>query len=177
MHPLFTTHLFFRVARGAFPHTATKTFDYLAFRTCQSLHAGSFIMDAQSSVAGDSSFTAGNEAADEHTADAGQPFADRKLVAGRLLGGSLDARVHYATPLSVSHSVPSLPFMYPFPGASDQPSTLSHHAIDTTWQSPPPGMEPRVTATLWEEEGTLCFQVEARGVYVARREGKLIAGK
>lgn len=29
---------------------------------------------------------------------------------------------------------------------------------------------PKVTTTLWEDEGTLCFQVEARGVCVARRE-------
>jgi enhanced filamentous growth protein 1 len=28
-----------------------------------------------------------------------------------------------------------------------------------------------VTATLWEDEGSLCFQVEAKGVCVARREG------
>ncbi|KAG5367986.1 Cell pattern formation-associated protein [Yarrowia sp. C11] len=28
----------------------------------------------------------------------------------------------------------------------------------------------RITTTLWEDEGTLCFQVEARGVCVARRE-------
>lgn len=33
-------------------------------------------------------------------------------------------------------------------------------------------MKPRVTATLWEDEGSLCFQVEAKGVCVARREGK-----
>jgi protein SOK2 len=33
-------------------------------------------------------------------------------------------------------------------------------------------MKPRVTATLWEDEGSLCFQVEARGICVARREGK-----
>ena len=43
--------------------------------------------------------------------------------------------------------------------------------FDTTGQVAPPGMKPRVTATLWEDEGTLCFQVEAKGVCVARREG------
>ena len=42
---------------------------------------------------------------------------------------------------------------------------------DTTGQNAPPGMKPRVTATLWEDEGSLCFQVEAKGVCVARREG------
>lgn len=33
-----------------------------------------------------------------------------------------------------------------------------------------PDVAPRVTTTLWEDEGTLCFQVEAKGVCVARRE-------
>lgn len=42
--------------------------------------------------------------------------------------------------------------------------------MDTTGQVAPPGMKPRVTATLWEDEGSLCFQVEARGICVARRE-------
>ena len=45
------------------------------------------------------------------------------------------------------------------------------HTFDTTGQIAPPGMKPRVTATLWEDEGSLCFQVEAKGVCVARREG------
>lgn len=45
------------------------------------------------------------------------------------------------------------------------------HAFDTSGQVAPPGMKPRVTATLWEDEGSLCFQVEANGVCVARREG------
>ena len=42
--------------------------------------------------------------------------------------------------------------------------------FDPTGQIAPPGMKPRVTATLWEDEGSLCFQVEAKGVCVARRE-------
>ncbi|KAJ4306125.1 hypothetical protein N0V88_000921 [Collariella sp. IMI 366227] len=50
------------------------------------------------------------------------------------------------------------------PPASYQPG------FDTTGQIAPPGMKPRVTATLWEDEGSLCFQVEARGICVARRE-------
>lgn len=45
-------------------------------------------------------------------------------------------------------------------------------AGDTTGQVAPPGMKPRVTATLWEDEGTLCFQVDVKGTCVARREGK-----
>lgn len=34
----------------------------------------------------------------------------------------------------------------------------------------------RVTTTLWEDEGTLCFQVEAKGVCVARRHGECATG-
>jgi len=48
----------------------------------------------------------------------------------------------------------------------------SQQGFDNTGQVAPPGMKPRVTATLWEDEGSLCFQVEAKGVCVARREGK-----
>lgn len=44
--------------------------------------------------------------------------------------------------------------------------------FDTTGQLAPAGMKPRVTATLWEDEGSLCFQVEAKGICVARRDGK-----
>jgi protein SOK2 len=47
----------------------------------------------------------------------------------------------------------------------------AQQGFDTTGQVAPPGMKPRVTATLWEDEGSLCFQVEAKGVCVARREG------
>lgn len=42
---------------------------------------------------------------------------------------------------------------------------------DSSGQMAPPGMKPRVTATLWEDEGSMCFQVEAKGVCVARRDG------
>lgn len=54
------------------------------------------------------------------------------------------------------------------PGVAGQ---AQYVGFDTTGQQPPPGMKPRVTATLWEDEGSLCFQVEARGICVARREG------
>lgn len=57
----------------------------------------------------------------------------------------------------------------PLPGVATQ----GFQGFDTTGQVAPPGMKPRVTATLWEDEGSLCFQVEARGICVARREGKL----
>ncbi len=58
------------------------------------------------------------------------------------------------------------------PGSHGYPS----HNFDNTGQIAPPGMKPRVTATLWEDEGSLCFQVEAKGVCVARREGRTQTG-
>ncbi|KYK60410.1 hypothetical protein DCS_01547 [Drechmeria coniospora] len=59
----------------------------------------------------------------------------------------------------------------PLPGVPGQPNIgQPYTGFDTTGQHPPPGMKPRVTATLWEDEGSLCFQVEARGICVARRE-------
>ncbi|KAK4144229.1 uncharacterized protein C8A04DRAFT_11708 [Dichotomopilus funicola] len=60
----------------------------------------------------------------------------------------------------------------PLPGVSQPgmaPAGYSN-GFDVTGQIAPPGMKPRVTATLWEDEGSLCFQVEARGICVARRD-------
>lgn len=59
------------------------------------------------------------------------------------------------------------------PGGMQGGQAFSHNTFDTTGQIAPPGMKPRVTATLWEDEGSLCFQVEAKGVCVARRDGEL----
>ncbi|KAI1200355.1 apses-domain-containing protein [Nemania serpens] len=59
----------------------------------------------------------------------------------------------------------------PLPGVPNQGGMQpGYQGYDTTGQIAPPGMKPRVTATLWEDEGSLCFQVEARGICVARRE-------
>jgi enhanced filamentous growth protein 1 len=76
-------------------------------------------------------------------------------------------------PMGGQGNVLSLPPMAP----ASQPvmagqGYASQPGYDTTGQLAPPGMKPRVTATLWEDEGSLCFQVEAKGVCVARREGK-----
>ncbi|KAL8938858.1 MAG: hypothetical protein Q9216_003674 [Gyalolechia sp. 2 TL-2023] len=54
------------------------------------------------------------------------------------------------------------------PGGPGQP--FVQQMQDTSGQHAPPGMKPRVTATLWEDEGSMCFQVEAKGVCVARRD-------
>lgn len=75
-------------------------------------------------------------------------------------------------PSSVSNPMgPGQPVL-PLPGVNPQGMGGSAYSsgFDTTGQVAPPGMKPRVTATLWEDEGSLCFQVEARGICVARRE-------
>lgn len=59
----------------------------------------------------------------------------------------------------------------PLPSVGAPPQGYNPHGFDTTGQVAPHGMKPRVTATLWEDEGSLCFQVEARGICVARRDG------
>jgi enhanced filamentous growth protein 1 len=59
---------------------------------------------------------------------------------------------------------------YPTQNPPQNPSFGQAQPYDPTGQTAPPGMKPRVTATLWEDEGSLCFQVEAKGVCVARRE-------
>ncbi|KAB8303064.1 hypothetical protein EYC80_004517 [Monilinia laxa] len=63
-----------------------------------------------------------------------------------------------------------LPAMTTQPGMPNQGYGGGPQQFDQTGQVAPPGMKPRVTATLWEDEGSLCFQVEAKGVCVARRE-------
>ncbi|TAQ90684.1 hypothetical protein B7494_g1017 [Chlorociboria aeruginascens] len=85
-----------------------------------------------------------------------------------------------ASPQSASHQVPgsmgTQGNVLPLPAMSaGQPGIPGQgygpqQGFDTTGQIAPPGMKPRVTATLWEDEGSLCFQVEAKGVCVARRE-------
>ncbi|KAK9470546.1 uncharacterized protein V1510DRAFT_408387 [Dipodascopsis tothii] len=70
-------------------------------------------------------------------------------------------------PFSFTPHPPGMPHYYPQHQLAPNHMPQSH---DPTGQFPPPGMKPRVTTTLWEDEGTLCFQVEAKGVCVARRE-------
>jgi protein SOK2 len=90
----------------------------------------------------------------------------------------------YSSSMAPSHAVTSsmgsgmVPQALPLPtmASSGPPGSIGGqqhfqaHVPDTSGQVAPPGMKPRVTATLWEDEGSLCFQVEAKGVCVARRE-------
>jgi len=71
-------------------------------------------------------------------------------------------------PPAVSNPMGASQHVLPLPNQTGMPN--QYQGLDTTGQVAPPGMKPRVTATLWEDEGSLCFQVEARGICVARRE-------
>lgn len=63
-----------------------------------------------------------------------------------------------------------------------------HQSTTTPWQQPiypevPPTdytannqilTKPRVTTSVWDDEGTVCYQVDVRGICVARRQGNQI---
>ncbi len=53
--------------------------------------------------------------------------------------------------------------------ASIPPQTYSTQPTSTVGQIQPVGSRPRVTTTMWEDEKTLCYQVDANGVSVVRR--------
>lgn len=77
---------------------------------------------------------------------------------------------HQAIPLSMSQSgaaVPTGPVSALSTGSVIPPTSYNPTPQYST-QLPLAGRH-RVTTTLWEDEGTLCFQVDAKGVCVARR--------
>jgi protein SOK2 len=55
------------------------------------------------------------------------------------------------------------------PVATPMPDTLNSSATSSVGQLQPPGIRPRVTTTMWEDEKTLCYQVDANNVSVVRR--------
>lgn len=81
-----------------------------------------------------------------------RPFDGSKHVATRSVGGGGGRYV-----ASTSVGKPPSPSSPPCYGSS------------------PPGLlaRPKLTTTAWEDEGTLCYQVDAKGICVARRAGKL----
>ncbi|KAG2230269.1 hypothetical protein INT48_009468 [Thamnidium elegans] len=54
-----------------------------------------------------------------------------------------------------------------------RPHSIDHHH-DLNWSSNnynnPTLPRPKITTNVWEDEGTLCFQVDAKGICVARRQ-------
>ncbi|KAG9246988.1 hypothetical protein BJ878DRAFT_238873 [Calycina marina] len=90
------------------------------------------------------------------------------------------AETHYthqpaANLLSMSSPTGVAPQGYASPSQSTGMSMAAHggaqRQMDTTGQLPPLGMRSRLTTSVFEEEGSLCFQVDVDGICVARREG------
>ncbi|PYH40123.1 cell pattern formation-associated protein stuA, partial [Aspergillus saccharolyticus JOP 1030-1] len=79
------------------------------------------------------------------------------------LSGQVPAQL-LPLPAVTSHPVPTPSY------GNSTGAPMQGFVYDPTGQIAPPGSKPRVTATLWEDEGSLCYQVEAKGVCVARRE-------
>ncbi|PLB47057.1 apses transcription factor StuA [Aspergillus steynii IBT 23096] len=93
-------------------------------------------------------------------------------------GGVTSSQGGHQPPTSMGAQVPAQ--LLPLPVTNHPVATqgyanttgapLQGYIYDATGQVAPPGAKPRVTATLWEDEGSLCYQVESKGVCVARRE-------
>ncbi|ORZ17844.1 transcription regulator HTH, apses-type DNA-binding domain-containing protein, partial [Absidia repens] len=64
----------------------------------------------------------------------------------------------------------------PPPGTTSSTSTNTTSTTTNAPPSPPhlnpshPNHRPKITTSLWEDEGTICYQVDARGICVARRQ-------
>lgn len=108
---------------------------------------------------------------------AGDQFLDRNVEQNASLGSSATYDPSNSIQSSSSYTFMPAP-LHPAQGQMQAshaqfpvPSSRAIH--DLSGQSCPPGGRPRVSTTIWEDEGTLCFQVEADQVTVARREGTL----
>ncbi|KAH3662406.1 hypothetical protein OGAPHI_005658 [Ogataea philodendri] len=55
-------------------------------------------------------------------------------------------------------------------GSHSRNSSVNYPPVSpSVGQVQPPGIRPKITTTMWEDEKTLCYQVEANGVSVVRR--------
>lgn len=76
------------------------------------------------------------------------------------------------------HSVPPPQHQPPPPPQYHHPYFAAPAAAP--WQPPPPPpptyahTQPKLTTSIWEDQNTLCFQVDARGICVSRRNGKAL---
>jgi hypothetical protein len=82
----------------------------------------------------------------------------------------LQSRYHYSNPTTSSSS--SLYQPYPR-GVMRSNSSRSLNSYDGSLPIHTSRMlnKPRLTTTLWEDESTLCYQIDSRGICVARRQG------
>lgn len=67
-----------------------------------------------------------------------------------------------------SNTSPPLP--PPLSSSTTTTTTSSRHNSFSGYASNTPMQRPKLTTTVWEDEGTLCYQVDAKSVCVARRQ-------
>ncbi|CAX40298.1 enhanced filamentous growth protein, putative [Candida dubliniensis CD36] len=72
-------------------------------------------------------------------------------------------------PLPGQQAVPIPPHVSTMQQPTPVQDTLNTSNTSTVGQFQPPGIRPRVTTTMWEDEKTLCYQVDANNVSVVRR--------
>lgn len=57
------------------------------------------------------------------------------------------------------------------PLPTPQPTTAPHHDPNSMYRPPAINYSrPKLSTTIWEDEGTVCYQVDAKGICVARRQ-------
>lgn len=71
---------------------------------------------------------------------------------------------HQANEPVQSPPPPTAPSYYYYP----TPTSPTQHQPPPT----PPTTYPKLTTSVWEDQNTLCYQVDVNGVCVARRQGK-----
>jgi hypothetical protein len=73
--------------------------------------------------------------------------------------------------LPSSSTIPSTSQLYqPYP-TTNRPKSSSLYS-NGPYNYPKSLSRPRLTTILWEDESTICYQVDYRGICVARRQGK-----
>lgn len=85
----------------------------------------------------------------------------------------------YGVPVTAQHHptqyhqhtmpLPNMSTIHPS-SAGPQYGSSGPHVADASGQIAPNNHKPKLTGTVWEDEGTVCFQVEVNGICVARRE-------
>ncbi|KAI8098525.1 uncharacterized protein BX664DRAFT_318939 [Halteromyces radiatus] len=86
-----------------------------------------------------------------------------------------------STPYVLSHSTSALPPTHHFESTPNNNNNINSTGLGTPLNSHLPSYgyglshrgffpRPKLTTTLWEDERTICFQVDANGICVARRE-------
>lgn len=74
------------------------------------------------------------------------------------------------TPAPYGHYYASLNDHYAHMGSS-QSNFGGYYSTNVAPFSPPVPTRPRLTTSIWEDQNTICYQVDARGICVARRQG------